>query len=130
MVVDGILYYEGEEVPSGQCLVVPVHLRQNILDEQHDLPFSGHFAVKQMSQKLCQYFFWKRLKSDVYKKYSSCITCASVGGQGNHGRPLLVNIPVGEPFDCVGMDFVELYVTQDGNRYTLVFQDYLTKLMA
>ena len=90
MVVDGILYYEGEEVPSRQCLVVPVHLRQKILDEHHDLPFSGHFAAKKMSQKLSQYFFWKGLKSDIYKKCSSCVTCASVRGQGNHGRPPLV----------------------------------------
>ena len=80
-----------------------------------------------MSQKLSQYFFWKGLKSDVYKKCSSCVTCASVRGQGNHGRPPLVSIPVGGPIDCVGMDFVELDVTQDGNRYALVFQDYLTK---
>ena len=34
---------------------------------------------------------------------------------------------MGGPFDCVGMDFVELNVTQDGNRYALVFQDYITK---
>ena len=124
MVVDGIQYYEGEEVPSRQCLVVPVHLRQKILDEYHDLHFSEHFVVKKMSQKLSQYFFWKGLKSDIYK---SCVTCAFVRGQGNHGRPPLVSIPVGGPFDCVGMDFMELDVTQDGNRYALVFQDHLTK---
>ena len=46
---------------------------------------------------------------------------------GSQGRPPLVNIPVGGPFDCVGMDFVEMDVSQDGNRYALVFQDYLTK---
>ena len=74
-----------------------------------------------------QYFFWKGLKSDVHKKCSSCVTCASVRGQGNHGRSPLVSIPVGGPFDCVGMDFVKLDVTQDGNRYALVFQDYSTK---
>ena len=39
----------------------------------------------------------------------------------------MVSIPVEGPFDCVGMDFMELDVTQDGNKYTLVFQDYLTK---
>ena len=53
--------------------------------------------------------------------------CASVKGQGNRGILPLVNIPVGGPFDCVGMDFVELDVSHDGNRYALVIQDYLTK---
>ena len=38
-----------------------------------------------------------------------------------------MSIPVGGPFDCIGMDFMELDATQDGNRYALVFQYYLTK---
>ena len=38
-----------------------------------------------------------------------------------------MSIPVGGPFNCIGIDFVELDVTQDGHRYALAFQDYLTK---
>ena len=34
---------------------------------------------------------------------------------------------MGEPFQCVGMDFKEMDTSTDGNRYALVFQDYLTK---
>ena len=48
-------------------------------------------------------------------------------GQGQKGEPLLVSIPVGGAFDCIGMDFVELDKTKDGNKYALVFQDYLSK---
>ena len=125
--VDGILYYEGADSPDRRRVVVPQHLQQQILDEHHDLPFSGHFAARKMSQRISQYFYWKGLKSDVYRKCSSCVVCASVKGQGNRGIPPLVNIPVGGPFDCVGMDFVELDVSQEGNRYALVIQDYLTK---
>ena len=80
MVVDGILYYEGEEALNRQHLVVPVHLRQKILDEHHDLPFSGHFAAKKMSQKFSQYFFWKGLKSNVYKKCSCNVHRLEVKG--------------------------------------------------
>jgi len=36
-------------------------------------------------------------------------------------------MPVGDPFDTIGMDFVELDASKQGNRYTLVFQDYLSK---
>ena len=39
----------------------------------------------------------------------------------------MVNIPVGGPFECIGMDFVELDRSHKGNQYTLVMQDYLTK---
>ena len=86
-----------------------------------------HSQVTLLLRKISQYFYWKGLKSDVYKKCSSCVACASTRGQGSRGRPPLVNIPVGGPFNCVGMDFVEMDVSQDGNRYALVFQDYLTK---
>ena len=41
--------------------------------------------------------------------------------------PPLKSIPVGEPFSCIGMDFKEMDMSKKGNRYALVFQDYLTK---
>ena len=126
-VVDDILYYEGPDMPNQRRVVVPTHLQQSILEEHHDSPFAGHFAAKKMSQRIRQYFYWNGLTSDVYKKCSSCVSCASVQGQGGRGRPPLVSIPVSGPFDCVGMDFVELDISKQGNRYALVFQDYLSK---
>ena len=63
----------------------------------------------------------------MHKKCYSCVTCASVRGQSNRGKPPLKSIPVGGPFDMTGMDFVELNVSKSGNRYALVFQYYLSK---
>ena len=65
-VVDGILYYEGADVPDQRCIVVPEHLKQEILDDHHDSPFAGHFAAKKMAQRISQYFFWRGFKVDVY----------------------------------------------------------------
>ena len=39
----------------------------------------------------------------------------------------MVSIPVGGAFECIGMDFIELECSKDGNKYALVLQDYLTK---
>ena len=50
-----------------------------------------------------------------------------VNGQGTRERPALVSIPVGGPFECIGMDFVEMDRSRGGNRYALDMQDYLTK---
>ena len=125
--VDGILYFEGADAPDRRRVVVLEHLKQEILSEHHDFPFAGHFGAKKMAQQISQYFFWNGLKADVYKKCASCISCASVKGQGKKGKPPLVSIPVGSAFDCIGMDIVELDKTRDGNRYALVFQDYLSK---
>ena len=43
------------------------------------------------------------------------------------GRPPLKSIEVGGIFECIGMDFLEMDTAKSGNKYTLVFQDYLSK---
>ena len=50
VIVKGVLYYEGDGA-DGRCLVVPSHLQQQLLDEQHDGVFAGHFAYKKMHQR-------------------------------------------------------------------------------
>ena len=35
-------------------------------------------------------------------------------GQGVKGTPPLVSIPIGDPFEYIGMDFVELDKSTDG----------------
>ena len=52
-------------------------------------------------------------------------TCYPEGSQAV--KPLLSPIPVSGPFDCVGVDVVQLPMSAGGNRYTVVFMDYLTK---
>lgn len=42
-------------------------------------------------------------------------------------RPPLHPIPVGGPFHRVGVDVLQLPLTRGGNRYVVVFADYLTK---
>jgi len=108
-------------MPSRRRLVVPTQLREQVLLENHDAPYAGHFSAKKMHDKVSQYYFWP---GDVYKKCSNCITCVSVQGQGRRHNPPLKSIPVGEPFECVGIDFKEMDISSKGNRYA---QDYLTK---
>ena len=55
------------------------------------------------------------MTGDIHKKCAACVTCASVKGQGSRERPALINIPVGGPFECIGMDFVELDLSHKGN---------------
>ena len=114
LITDGILYYEGDGTGERR-LVVPSHLQQKLLDEQHDGVFAGHFAYKKMYQKMKKYYYWEGMSGDVRKKCESCVDCASVQGQGFKGTPPLVSIPVGGPFECVGMDFVEFDKSTAGN---------------
>jgi len=63
----------------------------------------------------------------VSKKCTSCVTCASVQGQGRKTKPPLKSIAVGGPFEVIGMDFKQMDTIRHGNCYALVLQDYLTK---
>ena len=65
--------------------------------------------------------------SDVYKFCKSCLTCAAYRGGGRRLRPTLKSLPVGGPFERVGVDLMEMPQTTLGNHYVIVFLDYLTK---
>jgi len=126
-VVDGVLYCENSDMAGRRRLVVPASLQQEVLLEHHEAMFAGHFAPKKMYSRLKQYYYWPGMRTAVYKVCESCVLCASTQGQERQKKPPLKCIPVGEPFQCLGMDFKEMDVSGDGNRYALVFQDYLTK---
>ena len=121
--LDGVLYYEDSAASGRRRIVVPEHLRKEVLSENHEAVFAGHFSPKRMFNKLSQYYYWQGMRGDIQKVCETCIVCASTQGQERRKKPLLHCIP-GEPFECVGMDFKEM---DTRNRYALVFQDYLTK---
>ena len=55
------------------------------------------------------------------------MTCAAYRGGGRRTRSPLKPIAVGGPFERVGADIMEMPLTTLGNRYVIVFLDYLTK---
>lgn len=67
------------------------------------------------------------MRADVRRYCRACLVCASRTGQDRVLRPPLKSIPVGGPFQCVGVDVLQLPLTYEGNQYAIVFMDYLTK---
>ena len=66
------------------------------------------------------------MRADIDRWARACRVCVS----RNIGKPLhppLVPLPVGGPFDRVGVDVVQLPTSRMGNKYAVVFIDYLTK---
>lgn len=64
---------------------------------------------------------------DVVEHCRSCPQCTVVNASGRVHKPLLHPIPVERGFQIVGVDVMELPRTKKGNRYVVVFQDFLTK---
>ena len=64
----------------------------------------------------------------MYTRYcNSCVSYLSTQGHERRSKTPLQWIDVGEPFECIGMDIKEFNISSMGNKYALVFQDYLTK---
>ena len=71
--------------------------------------------------------WWPGIRRDVRTHCRSCLNCATRKGPGRAGRPSLQSIPVGGPFHRLGVDVLQLPLTEAGSRYMVVFMDYLTK---
>ena len=63
------------------------------------------------------------MRTDVRKWNQSCLVCAS----RRVGQAQKPPIPVAGPFDCIGVDVIQFPCSYNGNKYAVVFMDYLTK---
>ena len=125
--VDEVLYYVDSRQEYRKRCVVPSHLRARVLEENHSGPMAGHFSGPRLYKSLIRHWWWPRMYTDVLSHCSNCPQCAIVNSSGRVNRPPLSPIPVSHPFQIVGVDIMELPRTDRGNKYVVVFQDFLTK---
>eukprot|EP00731_Ephydatia_muelleri_P015595 Em0009g19a len=96
------------------------------MEECHGGKFGGHFSGARLYNQLSRHWWWENMHADIVTFCKSCPECATATGgcrPSNHLSP----IPVQRPFQIIGLDLMELPVTSQGNRYVVVFQDFLTK---
>ena len=103
-------------------------LRQKIMQEYHDGHLAGHFSGPRLYKTLVQKWWRPHMYTDAMNYANSCPQCVIVEGTGRRQKPLLQPIVTEHPFQIVGVDIMELPVTNQGNRYAIVFQDLFTKL--
>ena len=126
VLIDGVLHFV-EKGGGRRRIAVPSHLRQNILQENHGGVYSGHFASSKLCGAMSRRWWWPGMYKDVVEFCRSCPDCAVVTGGDRKQVPPLQPIPVQRPFQIFGVDIMELPITKSGNRYVIVFQDFLTK---
>ena len=51
----------------------------------------------------------------------------TVFGSGKLVKPPLCPIPIQRPFQILGVDVMDLPITEKDNKHVVVFQDYFTK---
>ncbi|MEM7069993.1 MAG: DDE-type integrase/transposase/recombinase, partial [Pseudomonadota bacterium] len=132
-IIDGILHriHVGRKstLKNGELrLVVPTSMQQEMLEAFHDDRFSGHLGIAKTFSKLRERYFWLSMYRDVVAYCNQCFKCATRKNPPHRTQLPLQSLPVEGPFDRIAVDYLgPLPQTEQGNKYLLVFSDYLTK---
>ena len=108
-------------------LVVPKILRNEVLKMCHDDFTGAHLGQSKTLTKLQNRFYWPNSYKEALNYVESCEICAKLKNAPPKRANLKPIIDFKYPFDKVGLDILELSRTSSGNKYCLVFTDYLTK---
>jgi hypothetical protein len=112
------------------CVPDKDDLRELIMDEAHNSPYSIHPGCTKMFTDLRVKYWWTGMKFDIAGFVARCDTCQRV--KAEHQRPAGLLQPLQVPtwkWDEIGMDFiVGLPRTQKGNDSIWVIVDRLTKV--
>lgn len=101
---------------------------QQVLQDFHNSPLSGHQGVNRMIGRISNQFKWIGLSRDVKEFIRKCPKCQVTKASNNKKQPLAVTTTSTVPFFRVSLDIVGPLPTSYNNfKYLLTFQDDLTK---
>jgi len=109
-------------------LVVPRQMRHAILKEMHSGVMSSHSGISHMTEKMNEYVWWPRMRTDIIKHVNECKECQRSKRHQQHTHlSRSVSVPTA-PFSRIGVDVVgPLPTTMRGNCYLLTVVDHLTR---
>lgn len=110
-------------------LVVPLRDRQDVLKLCHDSPTAAHFGFFKTYKRVCELYYWPKMKKDIQKYVRMCKTCGAQKHPngpkaGLMGRQKLVK----HPFEIISCDLVgPLPRSKRGFCWLLVVTDWFSK---
>ena len=117
----------GKSSPIKQW-IVPSALRKEIFEELHSGRMSGHLGINRTRERIRERMYWPGIKADVTRWSSQCLKCEARKPRAGPKRHPLGTIPSGAPFERIAIDIMEPgTITDNGNRYIMVVNDYFTK---
>ncbi|KAI3681176.1 hypothetical protein L6452_35961 [Arctium lappa] len=121
---NGILWFRDR-----LCVPNDNELKEAVLKEAHDSPFSIHPGMTKMYRDLKQTFWWNGMKRDIAEHVSHCLTCQRVKIEHQRSSGLLqsLEIPVWK-WEHITMDVVVGLPRTSSNHDSIwVIVDHLTK---
>ena len=127
--VDGVvcrMYRPGPASNVVKVPLIPTSLQQNALQQSHDRPSAGHQGTGKTLARLQQEVYWVGMAKDIQLYCQQCTTCLQAK-LPNPVRAPMCNIPIGQPWEMLVADILEVPVSRQNHRYLLVVMDYFTK---
>jgi len=122
-------YYLGEKLNIYVSKYFPaIENKNEIISDAHSGILGGHYSVEKTLQKIRQKYNWPNITIDVKEFISKCETC-QLNKPGTQ-KPYLYSTPdiPHAPNEKISIDIMGPFeITNKGNRYILVIQDYLTR---
>ncbi|KHJ42508.1 hypothetical protein D918_07430 [Trichuris suis] len=125
---EGILHRRVQIRPNESCEVpvIPKSLYSRLLQLTHDAPSGAHLGSEKMVYRLKQVAYWPGMIRDIEDYCRSCEICQAFKPSRPAPVPLQ-SMPIGDVWESVAVDVLEVPVNKYGNRYILVVQDYFSK---
>jgi len=83
-------------------------------------------GVSRTVERIGRVFWWRSMKQHIQQFIRACPICNERRGDRRQA-PLAPEPRVGQPFECIGIDFMSLPLTTKKNQYVLVVIDHATK---
>jgi hypothetical protein len=111
-------------------LCVPASsVRLLFLQEAHEGGLMRYFRVKKTEDVPASHFYWQKMRRDVERYISRCMTCNKAKSRLNsHGLYMPLPVP-SVPWEDISMDFVlELPRTRRGRDSIFMIVDHFSKM--
>ena len=126
--INGMVYKKPRSEDEWPRLYIPKTLINEVLQLTHSHMLAGHPGIQKTKNIVSKNYFWPGCSKDVENFINACITCNQHKGVPNVPAPLEKYPTQLYPFQVVTMDFLgPMPSTYRGNKYLLVFIDYLTR---
>ncbi len=118
---------------KGDKVCVPEHmsLRQKIMYEMHNPPYSGHLGTGNTERNIAQHYWWPHLQRDVLQYVKVCPICQRNRRPTHKAYGEMQSLPVPKGiWTSLSMDFITgLPVTERGHDAILVVVDRMSKMV-
>ena len=110
-------------------VIVPVSLRQRLLQIAHNASTAGHPGRAKLYQTMRRAFYWPSMTVDIHHLVENCTSCAKNRIKEQKNVYPMRLFPATRPLEYVAMDILgPLPRTKHGMRFILVITDRFTKL--